>query len=112
MEWNEACAGSPQAKALRGRIPPCKAKIAGQMRPGVEVDRVSRLEPLSRERVARWPDPAKRRRKFVEEFADAESDAESEEAEADVSGSPEAAAPPSESAAEDELRGHGFDALA
>ena len=78
----------------------------------MEVDRISRLEPLSRERFAPWPDPAKRRRKFVEEFDEAESEAEAEEAEAEVSDSPEAAAPPSESDAEDEMRGHGFDALA
>ena len=78
----------------------------------MEVDRISRLEPLSRERFAPWPDPAKRRRKFVEEFDEAEPDAESDEAEDEASGSPESAASSVESTAEDEMRGHGFDALA
>ncbi len=82
----------------------------------MEVDRVSRLEPLSRERVARWPDPAKRRRKFIEEFdeadPDADSEADSEEAEADGSSSPESAASTDELRVEDDARGLGFDALA
>jgi hypothetical protein len=81
----------------------------------MEVDRISQIAPLSRDHVAPWPDPAKRRRKFFEEFTDSDSD-ESEDHSSEAS-DPEISAGPDSSPApvaspEDDDRPHSFSVLA